>query len=154
MPRTDISDKLSHFTSGANDGEAFERLCAIVETGRLIGSDAMIRGRYRCVCFTEAPLVSLPDGLVNPDAYSRYRPFGLLFDKSWVFAQGGRPVIYQTDDEFADLPDAMRWRHVRYEPNREVPIDFTWEREWRLQRNELIVNPAWATLILHNQLDV
>lgn len=151
MPRADMSAQLVHFTSGANDEAAFGRLCAIVEQRRLIGGNDKIRGLYRCVCFTEAPLASLPDGLVNPRAYSRYKPFGVMFDKAWVFAQGGRPVIYQSHAEFDALPPELRWRHMRYEPGADHPIDFTWEREWRLHIDELALAPAYATLVLPDQ---
>lgn len=133
-PRPDISDKLVHFTSGANQHEAFDRLHQIVADRRLLGSGAKIRGGYRCVCFTEAPLTSLGHGLVNPSAFSRYSPFGILFEKRWVFEQGGRPVIYQPESEYDVLPEALRWRHTRYEPG---IVDFTWEREWRIRCDHL-----------------
>jgi hypothetical protein len=148
MTRADISPQLVHFTSGADDEEAFGRLCSIVEQGRLVGGNEHIRGQYRCVCFTEAPLASLPEGLVNPRAYTRYKPFGVMLDKTWVFARGGRPVIYQTEAEFDALPEALRWRHMRYEPNDVHPTDFTWEREWRLHLDELALAPAYATVVV------
>lgn len=105
----------------------------------------MIRGGYSCVCFSEAPLASLEHGLVNPSVYSRYSPFGIMFEKSWLFAYGGRPVIYESDAEFDALPEVLRWRHVRYEP--EV-IDFTWEREWRIHCSELHFTPNEACLVV------
>lgn len=61
----------------------------------------------------------------------RYQPFGLIFDKAYVFSLGGRPVIYQKAEEFDQLSESIRWRHVTYNPcfpNK----DFTWEREWRV----------------------
>jgi hypothetical protein len=39
----------------------------------------MIRSGDYCVCFTEAPLMSLASGLVNPSNFSRYSPFGGLW---------------------------------------------------------------------------
>lgn len=144
-PRLDITDKLVHFTSGASDNEAFGRLRQIIAEHRLVGSGSKIRGNYACVCFTEAPLTSLQHGLVNPGAYSRYSPFGVLFEKQWVFAQGGRPVIYQPDAEFALLPEPLRWRHMRYEPG---IIDFTWEREWRVQCDELHFEPNVTGIVV------
>lgn len=117
MPaRPDISDKLTHFTSGESVEDAYERLRAIMADCRLVGSGEKIRGGFRCVCFTEAPLASLATGLVNPTAYSRYSPFGVIFDKSWIFQAGGRPVIYQSDAEFEGLPEGIRWRHGRSSP--------------------------------------
>jgi hypothetical protein len=115
---------------------------------RLLGSGEKIRGGFRCVCFTEAPLTSLVTGLVNPTAYSRYSPFGVIFDKGWIFQQGGRPVIYQPDAEFEGLPDGIRWRHMRYEPG---AVDFTWEREWRVRRDHLEFGPSVAAVVVPNQ---
>jgi hypothetical protein len=48
----------------------------------LVGGGTKIRGGYDCVRFTEAPLASLGQGLVNPSVYSRYFPFGIMFEKS------------------------------------------------------------------------
>lgn len=149
-PRQDISDNLIHFTSGGNEEEAYQRLCTIVRERRIIGTSEKIKGRYRCICFSEAPLASLSGGLVNPDAYSRYSPFGIMFEKRWIFEHGGRPVIYQADAEFNLLPESMKWRHVRYEPNRANPIDFTWEREWRIQCDSLEFNPSVAAIVALN----
>jgi hypothetical protein len=150
--RRDISDKIVHFTSGDSGEEAFQRLCNIIREMRILGTSEKIRGGYKCVCFSEAPLMSLPGGLVNPDAYSRYSPFGLVFDKSWIFAKGGRPVIYQTEEEFSILPEEIRWRHVRYEPNQDPPVDFTWEREWRIPCDYLVINPSVAAIVIPENL--
>lgn len=154
-PRPDISDKLVHFTSGSSYDDAFDDLRQIIAERRLIGSGDKIRDNYQCVCFTEAPLTSLQYGLVKPSAYSRYSPFGLLLEKKWLFDQGGRPVIYQPESDFPLLHERLRWRHMCYEPG---VIDFTWEREWRIQCAELsfesndvgIVVPdrVWADLLI------
>jgi hypothetical protein len=143
--RPDISDKLIHFTSGDNEEDAFLRLCRIIHEQRLIGGNNKIRGSYRCVCFTEAPSHSLAHGFVNLAGFSRYSSFGVLFDKSWLYQQGGRPVIYQSDPEFSQLPDDLRWRHVRYEPG---VADFTWEREWRIHCEALTFDPCTAVVIV------
>lgn len=146
--RADITDKLVHFTSGNSYEDAFSNLCNILNERRIRGSHIRIKGGYSCICFTEAPLVSLADGLVNSKAYSRYSPFGILFEKRWIFEQGGRPVIYQPDAEYVHLPEYMRWRHVRYEPTTDPQVDFTWEREWRIERDELLLEPAHAAVVL------
>jgi len=146
--RKDISDKLIHFTKEENEEETYRLLCRIVKEKRILGTSEKIKGGYKCVCFTEAPLLSLQDGLVNPDAYSRYSPFGIIFDKRWIFAQGGRPVIYQTNEEFALLPEELRWRHVRYEPNGNPSIDFSWEREWRIRCDFLPIDPTYAGIVV------
>src|SRR5579864_6616781 len=145
--RTDISDKLIHFTKGDSSNEAFGTLRKIIDERRLVAGNYMIRGGYRCVCFTEAPLVALAAGFVNGPSVSRYAPFGLMFDKASVFAAGGRPVIYQPESEFGVLPAEIGWRHVRYEPSGENPIDFTWEREWRVP-GDLVFAAEEAVIVL------
>jgi hypothetical protein len=148
MPRNDISDYLIHFTKGTSQNEAFENLCSIATERCLRGNVNHIKGEYRCICFSEAPLTALSNGLVNPNYYSKYSPFGVMVPKRWLYAQGGRPIIYQSDNEFYELPEAIRWRHVRYEPASSNPIDFTWEREWRVQCPYLHIAPEIARLIV------
>lgn len=146
--RSDIGDKLIHFTRGHNWDDAFANLQQIVGERCIRGSGLRIRGAYSCVCFTEAPVRSLAQGLVNSAAYSRYMPFGVVFDKQFIFTQGGRPVIYQPEEEFYKLNEELRWRHVRYEP---PTIDFTWEREWRLQTDKLNFDPSVSALVVPDE---
>lgn len=149
MSRYDLSPYLIHFTRGESYDEAFRTLQAIVAGQRLMGTSTRIKGKYRCICFSEAPLSSLSRGLVSERYYSRYSPFGVLVEKRWLFEQGGRPVIYQTDGEYFTLPNEMRWRHVRYELGRGLEeIDFTWEREWRIQVDWLGINSQVAKLVV------
>lgn len=63
---------------------------------------------------------------------------------------GGRPVIYERDSEFYDLPESLRWRHVCYEPDINNPIDFTWEREWRIQAEAFPLDPGEIEIIVPN----
>lgn len=152
MSRADISDKLVHFTGPREDwGEAFSRLQSIMGERIVRGGNDKIRSGDHCVCFTEAPLKSLPGGLVNPKNFSRYAPFGVLFTKKWIFEKGGRPVTYQPESEFRELPDSHKWRHVRYEPNAAQPIDFTWEREWRIKSQGLVFQPNDVVILVPRQ---
>ncbi len=159
MNRADISPYLVHFTSGDSHGDAFARLRKIIADRRLIAGSRFIKGNYRCVCFSEAPLTSLKGGLVNEDYYSRYSPFGIMVSKQWLFAQGGRPVIYQSAEEYSSLPESQRWRHVLYQPsNSKETLDFTWEREWRIKCDSLgfdqssaqviVLDPSWANRLV------
>ena len=68
-----------------------------------------------------------------------------IVPKNWLYSQGGRPVIYQPDREFEMLPESHRWRHVRYEPG---AVDFTWEREWRIQTDRLSIDPSIALILV------
>jgi hypothetical protein len=124
----------------------------ILMEGCLLGTSKWIRGGYRCVCFTEAPigelaaLFSLARIAANEGQRPRYEPYGVAVPKEWLFDRGGRPVVYQPDSEFELLPEDLRYRHVRYEPNR--GIDHTWEREWRIKADKLILDPDHALVVV------
>jgi len=159
MSHTDISNFLIHFTKGESQEEAFRRLQKIVLERTLIGTGTLIKGGYHCICFSEAPITSLESGLVNPNYYSRYSPFGILVTKAWLYQRGGRPVIYESNEEYYSLPDSTKWRHMVYDPCRNPPIDFSWEREWRIQceylhfeRNEasiVLPDESWANRLIN-----
>lgn len=110
-----------------------------------------MRGGHGCVCFTESPLQGIASRLVNEHGYSRYTPFGIMFDKRYVFGLGGRPVIYGPASEYQALPESMQWRHVRYEPETDRPIDFTWEREWRVLADEVRFTPDIARIVVPDE---
>lgn len=149
MTRPDMTDKLIHFTGPSSDaGRAQGALLKILAEKQLNGGTGMIKGGHQCVCFTEAPLTSLPGGLVNPSSYSRYSPYGIMFEKKHIFSLGGRPVVYQSDAEYAALPQSLQWRHVRYEPDAHSPVDFTWEREWRFKTATLAFKPTDVAIIV------
>ena len=137
-----------HFTKADTYEDALGVLLTMVGGGSIVGGNGMIRGGYRCICFTEAPLPAVATDLVKGGSFTRYAPFGLMFEKQWVYGQGARPVIYQSDAEFNQLPEEMRWRHVRYEPTAIPPVDFTWEREWRLHQDELLFSPSDTVLVV------
>jgi hypothetical protein len=146
--RFDISQRLIHFTNGGSESDAFARLRAIIRERRLMGGSRMIKGSYRCVCFTEAPPAAFE--LVSQFPFVRYSQFGLMFDEAWIYERGGRPVIYQSDAEFAVLPEDLRWRHVRFEPIGDQIVDFTWEREWRVPCDALDFTPEAAVVVVPN----
>ena len=61
-------------------------------------------------------------------------------------ARGGRPVIYQANDEYELLLEDQRYRHVRFEPD--SGVDYSWEREWRIRADELALEHAGTTFIV------
>lgn len=148
VSRTDISTQLIHFTKGNTWDDAFRRLQKIIGEGTTLGSNHLIKGGVPCVCMSEAPVQSLMDGLRNYTGYTRYSPFGIMFDKVWAFSRGGRPAIYEPDAEFELLTESNRWRHVRYEPTMTPAIDFTWEREWRIPVSELNFGSGDAVIVV------
>lgn len=147
MIRGDLSSRLVHLTKGETQQEASDRFLSIVKHGVLKGGAGDIRGGYLCVCFSEAPIGIISQVLAHaPIGGMRYAPFGVILSKTWLFQMGGRPVIYQANNEFENLPEAIRYRHVRYEPDR--GIDFTWEREWRIRTDELKLDAATTTFLV------
>ena len=148
MIRGDLSNRLVHLTRATSEFDAAAQFRSIVSDGYLKGSNRDIRGRFKCVCFSEAPLSVLTHSLGLPldENGMRYSAFGVIVSKKWLFDQGGRPVIYQPNDEYDMLHDQQKYRHVRYEPERE--IDFTWEREWRICTEKLELVSAETTFIV------
>ena len=154
LPRDDISDYLIHFTKPTEGHEkpeysAMEVFVKIVKEKRLLGGSGMIKGSYTCICFTESPVAKLPHVFSRREEYGvRYCPYGIMFSKKFLYAEGTRPVIYGPDVDFSELPERFKYRHVRYEPNHSPPIDHSWEREWRLHKRELLFEPDNVTLIV------
>lgn len=120
---------------------------SILSEGILKGSYHDIRGGYNVVAFTEAPIHMLASVLATASTLDmRYAPLGVMLDKVWLYKQGGRPVIYQSEKEFKMLPDGKKHLHVRYEPDR--GIDYAWEREWRIKIDMLQLDPKATTVIV------
>jgi hypothetical protein len=147
MIRGDLSNRLIHLTSGESLEAAFQKFLKILNARRLIANNGHIKGGFKCVCFSEAPVAILGQMLATKD--SRYQPLGVMVDKAWLFGKGGRPVIYQSDAEYDDLPESLKYRHVRYEPadSPDKGVDWTWEREWRI-REDVILRPDHVTLVV------
>ncbi|MDD3765166.1 MAG: hypothetical protein PHP86_17865 [Nevskiales bacterium] len=144
MPRADLSNHLVHWVKGASDEDAFAVLSKIASEGRLLGSNGFIKGEFNCVCFTEAPQNTFHNVI------GKYRPFGVQVSKRWLFSQGGRPVIYQPLADYDSLPESHNWRHVTYDlDHKPQPVDFSWEREWRIKTDELLLPPEARILVPH-----
>ncbi len=150
MNRHDLSLKLVHLLKGENIKSNLKTLLGILGEEKFLGGSGHIKGNFKCVCVSEAPLSAIGSIFDNRDAYGfRYQPFGLILDKEWFFEAGGRPVIYQPENEYYFLPDSLKYRHVTFDPTRKpTPIDFTWEREWRLCTDELKIDTTRVSVIL------
>lgn len=150
MIRDDLSDKLIHLTRGASDQIAADIFLSILTEKKLRGGSGSIKGGSRCICFSEAPIGKLSHILATPSVHGmRYKSFGIMVTKEWLFARNGRPVIYQPDSEFSLLHESQKYRHVRYEPDK--GIDFTWEREWRVRVDDLDLEPEHTTVVVPNR---
>lgn len=147
MIRADLSTKLIHLTRTVDNVSADVRFNQILTQGKLIGSDRDVRGGLKVVAFTESPISMFASILANAKALDmRYAPLGVMVDKTWLYKQGGRPVIYESNAEFDDLPESKQHLHVRYEPDRN--IDYSWEREWRIKCDSLTLDPKATTVVV------
>jgi hypothetical protein len=123
----------------------------ILHEARLVGTGTWTGGE-RCVCFTEAPIhefhavFSLVAIASTRSERPRYEPYGVAVPKEWLFANGGRPVIYDHPRAYEALPPDQRYRFVPYNP--EDGVDFTWEREWRLPGDSLELDPKHTLVIV------
>jgi hypothetical protein len=143
--RRDLGQWLFHWTKRDGESEAYDVLAQILSERKIRASSRHIRGGAECVCFTETPVQEVsayfaPTLSAEPP---RYEPYGIAVRKDWLFERGGRPVIYQSNSEFEALPKHLQWRHCRYEPG---SVDFTWEREWRIQ-SDVALDPAHTIVV-------
>jgi len=144
--RDDLSTKLIHFTKGSVE-EATSSFYSILNQRKIVGGVGGIKNESRCVCFTESPIGKFSYVLAEPELFKfPYAPLGIMVDKGWLYEKGGRPVIYQSDEEYDLLHDLHKYRHKSYDPLKN--IDFTWEREWRIKVDELKLEPQKTTLIV------
>ncbi|HHX8939233.1 TPA: hypothetical protein ACVPL5_001128 [Yersinia enterocolitica] len=151
---SDYSDDVFHWIKTDYDGKdnkkadelAFEIMKKIVMDGCLNASGKDTFRNLESVCFTESPLE------VKRHQSSRYTQFGFAFSKSLIFDLGGRHVIYQPKNEAHFLPEGLHWRHVTYDPNdkdkvKRSGVNFTWEREWRLNCKQLDIHNAHSVIV-------
>jgi hypothetical protein len=129
--REDLSEYLYHFTSKR---DAFDTLVKIIEVNAL--KDIRSKG---VICFTEAPLTLLVKMFDIFATYDNpmYAPYGIAIKKSAIFDIGGRPVIYGTALEKNLLDQSIQWRFEEYHP---TTRDFSWLREWRIQKDKIELN--------------
>lgn len=104
----------------------------------------MVRGGKPAVCMFDIALPDLRTVLIRENR-RRYEPFGIAVDKRYAFKAGARPVIYLPWREAREaIAPEEHWRVVGMELDRNPPVDWTYEREWRLRgdlplRSELCV---------------
>ena len=156
--RRDISSQLVHLTKSTAEFQAIEVLDKIINENKIIGCTGFIKSHEQCICFSETPLTEIANLLKVNEVTTRnglrprYEAYGVVVPKKWFWNQGARPVIYQPDSEYDILPDELKYRHVRCEL--ESDIDFTWEREWRLKTNELILIPEQTIFVVPTSKEV
>ena len=123
---------LTHFTRRSATGDAMDNLVTILRTRIIRGSRRMVRTSRAVVCLFDAPWSELNRLLVR-DNRRRYEAFGVALDKRYAFAIGARPVIYMPWHEACRILDEHElWRVVAIDLEHTPPLDWTFEREWRI----------------------
>ncbi len=150
--RPDFSKYLAHFTSErdpiAKDRDnptvkitkgksAYDRLISILEQQKVFSSKLPWTGR-KAVCLTECPWASLID-------HSRiYSPYGIGFNKPFIFGAGGGPAYYVRKDHWDEqvwendlmtfvTPFWPPYRSRKLKESFNFPdVDYSHEREWRV----------------------
>jgi hypothetical protein len=123
---------LTHFTRAGKTSSALDNLVAILREGVIRGSTRMVREGRPVVCLFDVPVRDLPM-LLDRRNRRRYEPFGIAIEKRYAFRMGARPVIYMPRREAENLlAPGERWRVVALELEHNTPIDWSYEREWRL----------------------
>jgi hypothetical protein len=123
---------LTHFTRAAGTKSAIDNLDAILRDGVIRGATRLIRSRRPVVCLFDATVAELGRLLVRSNR-RRYEPFGVALDKRYAFGLGARPVLYMPWREAQQiLAEEEWWRVAAIDLNRNPPIDWSFEREWRM----------------------
>jgi hypothetical protein len=123
---------LTHFTRTAGTTSAIDNLDSILRGGVIRGATRLIRGKRPVVCLCDATLGELGRLLVRANR-RRYEPFGVALDKRYAFAMGARPVLYMPWREARlILAEEEWWRVAAIDLERDPPIDWSFEREWRV----------------------
>ena len=158
--RVDLSSGVCHFSKDKGKQNVLDVLFSILKENKLRGSstsEGFIHGNIPAVCFQDAPLTGLCQNLyyeqkyreVNHSSKIRYRATGIMFRKPYIYAKGGRPVIYdKPEDAKLYLSKENWWRIVNYDlSDKNNIIDWTHEREWRVPK-EFIFDLKEATILL------
>jgi hypothetical protein len=121
-----------HFTRASRVGDALDNLTTILRDQLIRASSRMVVDGRPVVCLFDGPLGELR-GLLTPENEHRYQPFGVAIERRYAFERGVRPAIYLPLAEARQLlPESELWRVVTIDLMRVPPIDWTFEREWRV----------------------
>jgi len=144
---------LTHFTRTSRAATALDNLVTILEQRTVRGATRMVRGKRAVVCLFDAPLTELRR-LLEPRNRRRYEPFGIAVNKRYAFRMGARPVIYLTWAEAQRIVEnGELWRVVTIDMDRNPPIDWSFEREWRLA-GDLPIEPRQVVALVEKWRDV
>jgi hypothetical protein len=143
---------LTHFTRAARTSSAMDSLVSILTSQVVRGGHRMVRGGQPAVCMFDIELPALRTVLIRENR-RRYEPFGIAVDRRYAFKMGARPVIYLRWREAREaIEPREHWRVVSIEIDRIPAVDWTYEREWRLQ-GDLPLQPKLCVALLESWRD-
>lgn len=149
--RKDLTQWLWHLVR--RDRAPKDTIRSIV-TQRLICGSMDHLSKETVISFSEAPLHELvnQDRVLNNNQYARLSLYGIGFRKKWVFDHGGLPVVYQPNRHIDLLLAEARWRHVEFDLSK--PVDYSWQREWRIRADRLEFDIADAVVLIEDTGDL
>ena len=123
--KKDLSQYLFHFTKGDLCKENLENIL----------SEKCLRSEHGYICFTESPLTYSHELFKYMESWSKpmYSRYGIGFNRDVLIDQfRARPVIYGDDKDYGMLGNGLNWRYELLDIHSH---DYTWLREWRIERN-------------------
>jgi len=153
IPKHDVSDYIVRLTRVPEHAslDPFETLLKILKDKALLGGTGYIMEKRTAICFTESTLVALDKVFRSDQAQFRYKPFGIMIAKFLAFGWDALPVIYQPKADYELLHESKKHLHVTYQLNSSDNADFTWEREWRMARYKLELDPLLVHVLVPSQ---
>ncbi|SHO50083.1 hypothetical protein [Desulfopila aestuarii] len=160
--RSDLSQWLVHFCKEVivnnKKLDHFGSLLNILEADEIYASCSEPIRRYNtfgACCFYDIPLSNYHEVIkTNP---SDRRGYGIIVDKIILWHLGGRPVIYTDNTTSINWPESERYRLVYTDLKKVPPVDWTHEREWRIQGNLKLMyfecNRSWWWPCVENEID-
>lgn len=122
--------------------KAYNYFCLFQED--IKSQDNETQNKFRVVCFTETPIDQIDVLLERVEGRTKeFKPYGLVFTKTYVREKKGNPVFYVDEsifDPFWKLYNDAKGRGFSLEENKVLALvnkcdesfDFSWEREWRI----------------------
>lgn len=150
---SDYSEDVFHWIKTDYDGKdnkkadelAFEIMKKIVIDGYLNASGKDTFRNLESVCFTESPLE------VKGISHHAILSLDLLL-VNHLFLAWVAGTLYINLKMRLISPEGLHWRHVTYDPNdkdkvKRDGVNFTWEREWRLNCKQLHIRNAHSVIV-------
>lgn len=157
--RSDATSYLTHLTRKENGKTSIQVLKKILEDKKIISNNkqSFVIGNSNVVSFMDNSLFGIAQHTyfnsnnTEEGTLFGYEPVGLVFNKTYAFNKGVRPVFYEKEEVAKEILNQKEWwRIVDFDlSNQEAIIDRTMEREWRFN-NDFEFDLEEATIVLAN----